>query len=335
MINDILKLISILGLIFLGYHFINYLKVTRGTEAFAKRKAIFYLFSGLILIGGISSILADSICDLLSLNNCQSFQYLTFAAYIVFAIASVKLFNNTDSKSVSNVHHGSGDVINNDKVQGDKVQGDKIINHTVETKNDPKLNFKIEELVDISKYFQVKDNELDYFRHFDIHEIIEINGKQIVSDYRSAFFNKPVKFIYSNKTSEAGSYGMIEYCKQPQGRVRTKEAWKNFTYCNLIVPRKYMDAMKELTDMENSVLLDDEITQQIRGFKSLIGQNLRLIRLNLIKYAKEELPQKMKTDRNLFFDVNYGLGAKEGYSRLKKLAPKGKEILNKIKSKLT
>jgi len=191
-----------------------------------------------------------------------------------------------------------------------------------------------QELVSISRFFQTKTTPGEYFDYFDYYKIIELNGKEIINDYRTAFFNNPPMLFWVDHKFKPNEYGRIDYCTVPKGRIRDKESWGNYKYCNQIVTRKYMDAVKELENMENSVLLDNEMKSLITDFRKQAKSNLRIINNNLTKYGKDKLPSFLPTNKNPHFDMNYGIGSKEGFERIKDLKPLGINILTQIKKKM-
>jgi len=180
-----------------------------------------------------------------------------------------------------------------------------------------------EELIKVSEYFNTNVTDTEWFHFFDYFKIIEANGAIINSDYRIAFFGAQTSSFPFPK-----GFTTYNYCENRQPRIRTKHEWKNYNYCEIFTSSKHPSAMRSLTLLENSVLLDDDILLLIKKFKRLASDNISIIRANLIQYAKTDI----KTN-----DVNalhYCLGQKDGYRKLNKLMEQRELILANIKSGL-
>ena len=132
--SSVLIFTGIIGSVFIAYHYISYLKKTRGSDNFAKRKAITQLFLGFVTLTGLSSIFADALFDVLGLNKPMFFEVYAISAYIIFAIASVKIMNGNrrenkddgDSKLVTQKHKGNGDNVAGNKVINNNSSNSKI-----------------------------------------------------------------------------------------------------------------------------------------------------------------------------------------------------------------
>lgn len=187
---------------------------------------------------------------------------------------------------------------------------------------------KVEEMIKVSEFFQSNLTDTDWFHFFDFFEIIKHNGAIVKNDYRKAFFgSKPTHNPFDGGPFESG-YSTYNYCTPRKNRTRTKIEWGNYEYCEIFTTSKFPSALKKLTEMENSVLLDEDIILLIKSFKKLAGDNIWIIRANLIRYAKTDLKQN-KTDV-----LNYVLGAHSGYKKLNKFNKQKDLILSKIKNKL-
>jgi len=67
-------------------------KATGGTLASAQKSAMFYLFSGLVTVVGISTIFAEAIFEFLGLNQPAHFQWTALVAYLGFCAATAFIF---------------------------------------------------------------------------------------------------------------------------------------------------------------------------------------------------------------------------------------------------
>jgi len=153
--NNFIITLIIIGFVLISYWYIGYLKVTRGTEGYAKRKATGRLFLGFMALIGITTVFADALFEFLGLTKPANFEWLAFAAYVVFALATVfimKRENRNTSEitppaktpqtitTINQTHNGSGDNTAGDKiVHGDKVTGIKtVINYPSKKKDKSK-----------------------------------------------------------------------------------------------------------------------------------------------------------------------------------------------------
>lgn len=129
----LLVILVIAGIVFLFYHWIQYLKSVRRSEGYAKRRAVSLLFVGLISVIGISSIFADALFELLGLDRPLYFELISIAAYAIFAIATV-LIMKTQKENTSQPleptiaqensgggdnqdHSGTGDIVSGRKIE--------------------------------------------------------------------------------------------------------------------------------------------------------------------------------------------------------------------------
>ena len=321
----IITILIIISIVFLGYHFIDYLKVTRGTDGFAKRRVIYYLFAGFIILSSISSLLADTICKFLQVESCQSFQYLSFAAYIVLAISSVLIFKtNSNNDTINQSHLG----------QGDNIQGGKIVINHQPAKHYSELETK--ELIAVSKFFQTLLTEVDYLRYFDIYRMMELNGLRVHHTYKTIFFGSKDKSPIFDKNGKIIEevYGYIEYCKRGEYNIIKRENWGIFKNCNFTTTKKYQEAINILSEFENSVLLEKDTLIYIKLFKIALRNLISTANKNINEYARNQLPNIMKEDKKISFDNNVAIGSIAPYERIKSLVPEGKNVLNHIKEKL-
>lgn len=67
-------------------------KATGGTLASAQKSAMFYLFSGLVTVVGISTVFAEVIFEFLGLNQPANFQWMALIAYLGFCAATAFIF---------------------------------------------------------------------------------------------------------------------------------------------------------------------------------------------------------------------------------------------------
>ena len=100
--NNFILTIIIIGFVLIAYWYIGYLKSTRGTEGYAKRKAISLLFLGFMALIGITTVFADALFEYLGLTKPANFEWLAFAAYVVFALSTVFIMKSGNRNTSEN-----------------------------------------------------------------------------------------------------------------------------------------------------------------------------------------------------------------------------------------
>ena len=135
--NYVIVILIWVGLIFLAYKYFDFRKRRAQSPGYTRRKAIALLFLGFMTFTGLASIFAEALFEYLGLEKPAQFEWMIFAAYTVFALATALIMRNADGSSerskssIDQRHTGSGDNIGHDKVVGDKFGGNKIVAENV------------------------------------------------------------------------------------------------------------------------------------------------------------------------------------------------------------
>jgi len=115
--NYLLLIFVIIGLFWLASKWLSYLKATRGTEGYAKRRIFFYLFMAFITLTGITSIFANALFELLELEKPVQFEWMSFGAFVILAFAAIRIAESGQKKetkketTTTQNHSGSGNNV--------------------------------------------------------------------------------------------------------------------------------------------------------------------------------------------------------------------------------
>ena len=131
--NYLILTLLIVGISAVAYKGIDYLKATRGTEGYAKRKIFSYLFLAFMALIGITTVFADALFEFLGLHKPAQFEWLALAAFAILAYAGIRIAEGSHKNTsppvggttITQHHSGSGD-----NVAGNKsiISGSKNVN---------------------------------------------------------------------------------------------------------------------------------------------------------------------------------------------------------------
>lgn len=95
--NYFITILIIAGVIYLAAQYINYLKAVNTTPDAPRRKAVSFLLMGFISLISVTTIFADAIFELLGLEKPAQFEWMAFAAFVVFAIVTAYIFKQRNN----------------------------------------------------------------------------------------------------------------------------------------------------------------------------------------------------------------------------------------------
>lgn len=108
----IITVLTLASLVFLTYHYLQYLKVKSSSPGYGKTKFARFLFLGFIAVIGISNIFAEAVFELLQLKKPENLEWQAFAAYAVMAIAYAIMFRPVNEQTGDAVDFGTSNVVN-------------------------------------------------------------------------------------------------------------------------------------------------------------------------------------------------------------------------------
>ncbi len=138
--NTFIIILVILGVVVLGWKWMDTRAKVKSSPDYGKRMAVFYLLTAFTLLIGITTVLADAIFEFLGLEKPIYFEWITLIAFVVLCIATVLIFRDKkeqaegNNQTIKSVKEGkrSGDVHNYGKVG-------KQVNNPVIKKGDLKM----------------------------------------------------------------------------------------------------------------------------------------------------------------------------------------------------
>ncbi len=93
--------IILIGLFVLAYKWLEVKKAVGGTEAYAKRKAVFYLFSAFLALISITTVLLDVLCQQLGFEKPPYVEWIGLLAFGILAWAVSRMFSKAKQEGTT------------------------------------------------------------------------------------------------------------------------------------------------------------------------------------------------------------------------------------------